>query len=105
VEDRFSLGCNNLIHSNQAYMIRNADDLLNYFNLKNKPKTIQPKLFIDLEPDESLIYDLLRKEGKLQIDSIAEKTQMPIFKLNGLLLNMELKGILKPLPGKFFEIN
>jgi DNA processing protein len=28
---------------------------------------------------------------------------MPIYKLSGILLNMELKGVVRPLPGKLFE--
>src|SRR5690606_28822735 len=105
VEDRFSLGCNDLIQSNQACMIRNADDLLLYFNLKNKPKSIQSKLFVDLDSEEKMIYEILKKKGKTQVDSLSVQTQFPVFKLNGILLNMELKGVIKPLPGKFFEIN
>ena len=105
VEDRFSLGCNELIQSNQAYMIRNAEDLLNYFNLKSKPKINQTKLFIELEGEEELVYNFLKENGRQQIDFLYHTLQIPVFKLNGILLNLELKGIVKPLSGKFFELN
>ncbi len=105
VEDRYSLGCNQLIQSNQAYMIRNATDLLNYFNLKSNPKPIQKELFIELGQDEQLIYDFLLKKGKQQIDQISLGLDMPLFRLNSLLLEMELKHLIKVFSGKFYELN
>lgn len=105
IDDKYSLGCNHLIQNNQAYMIRNADDLLNYFNLKSNPKPVQKELFIELDNDEELIYQFLLKNGKQQIDQLAVGLNFPVFKLNGILLNLELKGIVKPLSGKFFELN
>jgi DNA processing protein len=38
------------------------------------------------------------------LDIIAIECQMPIFKVAGVLLNMELKGVIRPLPGKLFEV-
>lgn len=104
VADKYSLGCNQLIQTNQAYMIRSADDLLEYFNLKNKPKPRQTELFIELEETEKLIYDYLKENGKQQIDSLLIKLKIPVYQLNTSLLNLELKGLVKPLPGKFFEL-
>src|SRR5690606_3843056 len=104
VDDKFSLGCNQLIQSNQAYLIRNSEDLLNYFNLKLNPKPVQKELFITLNEEEQMIYDHLLKNGKQQIDQLSVQLGFPVFKLNGILLNLELKEIIKPLPGKFFEI-
>ncbi|WP_159447441.1 DNA-processing protein DprA [Moheibacter sediminis] len=104
IDDKYSLGCNHLIQNNQAYLIRNAEDLLNYFNLKLNPKPVQKELFIELNTDEEIIYNFLMKKGKQQIDQLATELEIPTFKLNGILLNLELKGIVKPLSGKFFEI-
>lgn len=104
VEDKFSLGCNHLIQNNQAYLIRGAEDLLNYFSLIIRPKPKQIELFIDLDDDEQLIYDYLKENGRQQVDKIGLDLKLPVFKLNSILLNMELKGVIKPLSGKFFEI-
>lgn len=104
IDDKFSLGCNHLIQSNQAYMIREAGDLLNYFNLKSNPKPVQKELFIDLEPEEKIIYNYLQKNGRQQIDQLSAAMEIPTFKLNGTLLNLELKGVVKSLSGNFFEI-
>ena len=37
------------------------------------------------------------------MDTIALECGMPVFKLSSLLLTMELKGVIRPLPGKLFE--
>ena len=37
------------------------------------------------------------------MDIIALRCDFPIYRISGLLLNMELKGVVRPLPGKLFE--
>ncbi|MTH17885.1 DNA-processing protein DprA [Flavobacterium sp. LC2016-01] len=105
VTDRYSQGCNDLIKTQKANVLTGAADLIYVLNwdLEKKPKTIQKQLFIDLEPDEQKIYDFLQKNGKELLDSIALECNFPIFKISGMLLNMELKGVIRPLPGKMFE--
>ena len=105
IEDRLSFGCNELIQSNQAYMIRDANDLLNYFNLKINPKPIQKELFIDLNSDQDLVYQFLVKSGKKHIDEIALSLQIPLYKLNSVLLELELMGLIKPFSGKLYGLN
>jgi DNA processing protein len=56
-----------------------------------------------LENDEQKIYDYLLKSGKEILDIIALECDFPIYKISGILLNMELKGVVRPLPGKLFE--
>lgn len=104
VGDKFSMGCNQLIQTNQAYMIRDSADLLEYFNLRNRVRTRQTELFIELEEDEKPVYEQLKRNGKQQIDQLAADLKLPVYRLNTLLLNLELKGVVRPLAGKFFEL-
>jgi DNA processing protein len=106
VTDRYSQGCNDLIKTQKANVLTSAADLIYVLNwdLEKKPKVIQQQLFIDLNPDEQKIYDFLLKNGKELLDIIALECDLPIFKISGTLLNMELKGIIRPLPGKIFEV-
>ncbi|WP_426483449.1 DNA-processing protein DprA [Flavobacterium sp. 2] len=105
VTDRYSQGCNNLIKTQKANVLTSAADLIYVLNwdLENKPKTIQRQLFVELNPDEECIYNFLIKNGKELLDIIALECNFPIFKISGILLNMELKGLIRPLPGKMFE--
>ncbi len=105
VTDRYSQGCNDLIKTQKANVLTSAADLIYVLNwdIEKKPKAIQKQLFIDLEPDEQKIYDFLQKNGKELLDIIALECNFPIFKISAILLNMELKGLIRPLPGKMFE--
>lgn len=105
VTDKYSQGCNNLIKTQKANVLTSAADLVYMLNwdIKEQPKNIQKQLFIELEPEEQKIYDFLHKGGKELLDIIAIECQIPIFKLSGILIAMELKGVVRPLPGKLFE--
>jgi DNA processing protein len=105
VTDRYSQGCNNLIKTQKANVLTDAADLIYMLNwdIESKTKSIQKQLFIDLEIDEQKVYDFLLKNGKELLDIIALRCDFPIYKMSGILLNMELKGVIRPLPGKLFE--
>ncbi len=103
--DKYSQGCNNLIKSQRANLLTSAADLIYILNwdLDQKPKTVQKQLFVSLDENEQKIYTYLQQKGKELLDIIALDCDFPIFKISGILLNMELKGVIRPLPGKLFE--
>ncbi len=104
--DKFSSGCNNLIKQQKAHMLTSAADLvylLDWELEKEETKTVQKQLFIELDEMEKSIYTYLQKEGKQVLDNIALECSLPIFKASSTLLNMEMKGVIRPLPGKLFE--
>jgi DNA processing protein len=107
ITDFYSKGCNNLIKNNKAHLLNTPSDvvqLLNWDIKEKQQKVIQKQLFIDLNDDEQKIYDYLKNNGKQLLDVIALDSGIPLFQLSSILLQMELKGITKPLPGKMFEI-
>ena len=107
ISDKFSQGCNNLIKTQRAHLLTSAADILYILNWELKAKeekVIQKQLFITLENDEQKLYDYLIKNGKQLLDVIALDCNLPVFKTASILLNMELKGVVRPLPGKLFEV-
>ncbi len=102
-----STGCNTLIKTNQARLIQSAADLVYILGWdiekKTKPKETQIPLFIDLNPEEEKICNLLKEKGKESLDLLAITTKMSPQKVAGLLLGLELKGVVRTLPGKQFE--
>ena len=105
--DSQSVGCNNLIKHQKAHMLSNPLDIpymLNWQLEDHAIPTIQKQLFVELDDDEKVIYNHLKENSKQLLDSIALQCNMPTFKIAGLLLNMELKGVIRPLPGKLFEV-
>jgi DNA processing protein len=103
--DKYSTGCNNLIKTQKANVLTSAADLVYMLNwdIKEEPKAVQKQLFVSLDNDEQKIYDYLLKSGKELMDIIALECEFPIYRISALLLNMELKGVIRPLPGKLFE--
>lgn len=103
--DKYSQGCNNLIKTQRANLLTSAADLIYILNwdLDQKSKTVQKQLFVSLDENEQKIYAYLQQKGKELLDIIALDCDFPIFRISGILLNMELKGVIRPLPGKLFE--
>jgi DNA processing protein len=105
VTDKYSQGCNNLIKTQKANLLTSAADLVYILNwdIQKELKPVQKQLFVTLDADEQKVYDYLLKTGKEVMDIIALRCEFPIYKISGMLLNMELKGVIRPLPGKLFE--
>ncbi|WP_158728034.1 MULTISPECIES: DNA-processing protein DprA [unclassified Flavobacterium] len=105
VTDKYSQGCNNLIKTQKANVLTSAADLVYILNwdIQQDSKPVQKQLFVTLDDDEQKVYDYLLKTGKELMDIIALHCDFPIYKISGMLLNMELKGVIRPLPGKLFE--
>lgn len=109
ISDKFSQGCNNLIKTQRANLMTSAADLIYNLNWEIASETrkdnsvIQKQLFVSLDNDEQLLYDYLQKNGKQLLDIIAIECGFPIFRISSILLNMELKGVIRPMPGKLFE--
>ncbi len=105
--DALSIGCNNLIKQHKAHLLTSAADVAYILNWKLKedvPPPVQKKLFVELDDDEKPIWNFLKKYGKEELDIIALHCKMPTHKIAGILLTMELKGVIRPLPGKLFEV-
>lgn len=104
--DKFSQGCNTLIKTQNANVMTSAADLVYVLGWElgtKEVKPVQKQLFVELDCDEQKVYDYLLKNGKQLLDIIALECEFPIFRISTLLLNMELKGVIRPLPGKLFE--
>lgn len=104
--DAQSVGCNNLIKMQRAHVLSTPEDVPYILNwkLETDQKSIQKKLFVELDMDEKEVFRYLQDSGKSLLDSIALRCNMPTFRVASILLNMELKGVVRPLPGKQFEL-
>jgi DNA processing protein len=97
-----------LIKTQRANLLSSAADIVYILNWelekdKKETKSIQKQIFVSLELEEQKVYDYLLNKGKEQLDIIALECDFPIFRISSILLNMELKGVIRPLPGKLFE--
>lgn len=102
-----SMGCNNLIKTQQAHLLTSAADIMYVLGWNLEEKSIasnQTKLFVELSDEEKILYDYLKIKEKDILDKIALCCHFPTSKTASILLNMELKGVVRPLPGKIFQL-
>lgn len=108
VDSHTSFGTNTLIKQG-AKLVSCIDDILEEFNLAISEPT-QPAGLLDknspsnLGNEEGNLYDLL-SEQPITLDEIAEKTDMDISRLSALLLRLQMKKLIRQLPGRQFVRN
>jgi DNA processing protein len=105
--DSHSQGCNNLIKTQQAHLFTSAADLIYMLGWEldePKAKSQQTQLFVELTDEEKVIWNYLKEKDKELLDSISLNCKLPTYKVATLLLNLELKGLVRPLPGKLFQL-
>ena len=106
INDPKSAGCNLLLKSDKAKLIESAADLAAAmrWDLAGKTKAIQTQLFLDLDPTEKKVFDLIRHSPEIPIDRLTEKALLPPGELASLILNLEFKGVIRTLPGKRYVV-
>jgi DNA processing protein len=102
----YSKGCNYLIQKNKAHLITSSDDFFEMMDWKDtpKPENKQLQLFAELDEQEQKIVALLKESQEVSLDVLAIKTEIPVRLMSGILLGLELKGVVKALPGKRFRL-
>ncbi len=100
--DNFS-GNHLLIKRGEADLIESANDIFDRFNglFTYKCATI-PKQMPQLEPDELKLLSQLPKE-ELSIEEIIKLANLPINKINILLMSLVLKKVIREHPGKIYK--
>ncbi len=105
--DSMSKGCLSLIKSQKAQLITEAKDIIESMGWQvekeKSRKNYQKNLFITLNKEEKEIIALLN-EGQKSLDNIALEAQFNISKTAAILFELELKGAVRAMPGKKFEI-
>ncbi|HRK28183.1 MAG TPA: DNA-processing protein DprA [Chitinophagales bacterium] len=107
--DKYSAGCNLLIKTNQAHLVESVHDIANTLGWEPNAAKVQPiqkQLFIELEPNEQLIYTTLQNsppEG-LHIDQLCFLTHLSPGATAASLLTLELKGLVKAAVGSVFKL-
>jgi DNA processing protein len=105
-DDEWSAGCNALIRCNKAALVEKSEDI--EYLLGWKPAAlaapVQTLLFTGMSENEKKIWDALRVEDGMTVDTIARIVGMPVFRLSPILLQMELAGMITPCPGNVYRI-
>lgn len=100
VGQQYSAGCNKLIQQNKAQLIQSGRDFLKHmcWDDQNMANVRQPSLFVELAEEERILIDVMANSSQ-HIDVLSTMLKQPVSKMSVLLLQMELKGLIKSLPG------
>jgi len=96
-----------------AKLVTNAEDVIEELPTPVRaalvqamqPETGQANLLVaaSLNPSEKKIYDLLASDEPQPIDDIVERSGLNSSEVLATLFNLEMKGIIRQLPGKLFS--
>ncbi|MBK9629942.1 MAG: DNA-protecting protein DprA [Saprospiraceae bacterium] len=109
IDDEFSAGCHSLIKDHKAHLIESGADLVALMNWDRSEdlnlSTNQPLLFHDLSSDEQNLLETLKTKQKVHIDLLHQTLTFTPGTLAGLLLGLQLKGLIKEMPGKMYSLS
>jgi len=108
VTDSYSLGCNDLIKQKKAALITNAEDIFREMCWNNEKtdskKSVQRSLFVDLTAEEQMVVDLLAQSESMQLNNMAVELNISVSKLAFLLFELEMKGVIRCMPGGIYRL-
>lgn len=109
--DKTSEGCNMLIRRNAATLIMNVTDLMLDMGWQEEPlqasqsDTTQRILFPELTPEEQDVVEALATaDGEMAMADLANALNIAIYKVTPLMLTLEMKGVIKILPGGRYHL-
>lgn len=106
VNDPAAQGCHFLIKTSRAALLESIKDLEYTMGWTREAAAMpaQSSLFIELEPDENLLVDILRQRGDTGIDELSLQSKFAMSRTSALLLNLEFKGVVNTKPGKVYSL-
>lgn len=107
VKEPASGGCNHLIAQNQAHLLENSHQLLKVMGWDHHTppiKPVQKKMFEDLTDSEQQIVSIFLEKNERHIDEISSLALMPGSHISSALLTLELKNLIRSLPGKRYQL-
>ena len=103
ITDSRSEGTNHLIKTNVAQLVTSAKDVASALGWEIEGQIPEKMKFSPhrINPKEKCVYDtLVDNSDGLTIDNIADRTTLSVAEVSAILLNMELSGLVRQLPGR-----
>lgn len=105
--DSKSKGCNLLVKTDRAKIAESAADIAARMRWGDpgNPKPAQAQLFLELNPAETALVNIIREQPEIPIDKLTMAAQLAPGELAAHILALEFKGIIRTLPGKRYIVS
>ena len=106
ITDAASVGCNRLIASNQAILMQDIKGFTDHMGWDDskKPEPKQKELFLELTETEERVFNALNKMEPTHVNMLAIELDIPVSELFFTLLELEMKNVVKPMPGGVYKL-
>ena len=106
ISEQKSSGCNQLIAQQKAQLIQSGKEIADLlgWNQKETTRTVPKQLFVELTNDETELLKIFDGHDNLHIDHIHFSSPKSHSHVASLLLNLEIKGVIRCLPGKIYQL-
>lgn len=105
-QDLQSAGCNYLIKQQKAALVESADDILAAMQWEGEKsqEPVQTELLTDLNETEQHLLGILRESPDgVHVNVLVMETGKPYSEITSTLMMMEMRGIVRSLPGSMFR--
>ena len=102
--DKFSEGCNYLLSKRGVMPILSIPGLIDDLGIRKKNNPVKSQQTVLLEPEEKRIIQIFSNFSTINLDDLSSKTQLKISECASILINLEMKGLIRSLPGKTYEL-
>jgi DNA processing protein len=108
--DIHSQGCNRIIFQHKAGLISGAEDLISSLGwevaapTRIPPLLQQTELFFSENEENDRIMAILEERKEMHINQLAVELNLPVYKLSGILFELEMNGQVKAVPGSTYRL-
>ncbi len=104
--DPHTAGCNALIRSGKAHLVEHAGDIVDLLGWKERQqREAQLRLFTDLNAHERALVDFLCTAPQSSVDDLHHQLGHSPTQLAGMLLALEMQGVITTLPGRRYRLS
>lgn len=109
IHQQYSTGCNQLIKAHKANLLTSVRDLEYIMNWETPQSAAAPNeapAYSDYEPEEQMVLKTLWESATpMMLDVLSGRSGLPPGQLASILLTLELKGVVTPMPGSAYRMN
>ena len=109
ISDSASFGTNNLIRSGKARLVLTADDIIEDLGwscdkCERGAADADCGIVDGLDPTTRIVYDAVAATTAISLAELLDKTHMSMGELAMVIMNLELLGLVRKLPGQRYEL-